>query len=139
MSLLNIFNIAGSALSAQSVRLNVTASNLANADDVASTAQAAYKARHPYFAPALQQALSDPKASGSGVQVLGVVESQTPVSKHYQPEHPAADAAGYVYGSNVNPIDELVNMISASRAYQNNVEVLNTSKELLLRTLTLGQ
>jgi flagellar basal-body rod protein FlgC len=144
MSLFDVFHIAGSALEAQSVRLNLTASNMANANNVAGSAQDAYRARQPYFAPLLNRALgsagADATGEGSaGVRTLGVLENPAPPPRLYQPGHALADKDGYVYGSNVNPVDELVNMISASRSYQNNVEVLNTSKELLLRTLMLGQ
>jgi len=144
MSLFDVFTIAGSALEAQSVRLNLTASNMANANNVAGSAQDAYRARQPYFAPLLNRALgsagADATGEGStGVRTLGVLENRAPPPRLYQPGHALADKDGYVYGSNVNPVDELVNMISASRSYQNNVEVLNTSKELLLRTLMLGQ
>lgn len=144
MSLFDVFTIAGSALEAQSVRLNLTASNMANANNVAGSVQDAYRARQPYFAPLLNRALgsagADATGEGSaGVRTLGVLENPAPPPRLYQPGHALADKDGYVYGSNVNPVDELVNMISASRSYQNNVEVLNTSKELLLRTLMLGQ
>ena len=142
MSLFDVFTIAGSALDAESVRLNLTASNMANANDVAGSAATAYRARQAYFAPILRDALTPSTAGATpaaGVRTLGVLENPAPPPRLYQPGHPLADPDGYVYGSNVNPIDELVNMISASRAYQNNIEVLNTSKELLLRTLTLGQ
>lgn len=139
MSLFDVFTIAGSALEAQSVRLNLTASNMANANNVAGSPEQAYRARQPYFAPLLNAALRAGEAHSPGVQTLGVLENPAPPPRHYQPGHALADKDGYVYGSNVNPIDELVNMISASRSYQNNVEVLNTSKELMLRTLTLGQ
>ena len=135
MSLFRIFDLVGSAMSAQSTRLNVTASNLANAETVASSPQNAYRAREPIFSTILDQA--DP-ATG-GVRVLGVTQSTADVTKRYEPGHPLADADGYVYGSNVNPIEEMVNMLSASRSYQNGIEVLNTSKELLLRTLNLGR
>ena len=134
MSLFNIFNIAGSGMSAQSVRLNLTASNLANSESVASTPDAAYKARHPIFKSVLNEALN-----GAAVRTAGVVESQVKGAARYAPGHPMADAKGYVYASNVNPIDEMANMISASQSYQQNVEIMNTSKELLLRTLRLGE
>lgn len=134
MSLFNVFNIAGSGMSAQSVRLNLTASNLANSESVASTPGAAYKARHPVF----QTVLNDAQSAGA-VRTAGVVESQSKGEARYAPGHPLADAKGYVYASNVNPIEEMANMISASQSYQQNVEVLNTSKELLLRTLRLGE
>lgn len=137
MSLFKVFDIAGSAMSAQSVRLNTTASNLANAGTAAGSAEEAYRARQPVFRTVLDGQAMDGRSAG--VQVAGIVESQAEPPKVHQPGHPAADEKGYVYMSNVNAVDELVNMISASRSYQNSVEVLNTSKELLLRTLMLGQ
>ncbi|CAG0938455.1 Flagellar basal-body rod protein FlgC [Gammaproteobacteria bacterium] len=136
MGLLNIFDIAGAAMSAQSVRLNATASNLANANSAAGKAEDAYRARQPVFQTVLQDQGGDPAAAS--VRVAGVMESQAPPPRVYQPGHPQADADGYVYMSNVNVVDEMVNMISASRSYQNSIEVLNTSKELFLRTLSLG-
>jgi flagellar basal-body rod protein FlgC len=136
MGLLNIFDIAGAAMSAQSVRLNATASNLANANSAAGKAEDAYRARQPVFQTVLQGQGADPAAAT--VRVAGVMESQAPPPRVYQPGHPQADADGYVYMSNVNVVDEMVNMISASRSYQNSIEVLNTSKELFLRTLSLG-
>lgn len=137
MSLFKVFDIAGSAMSAQSVRLNTTASNLANAESVGATEASTYKARHPVFA-AMLKAMNG-GSDAVGVQVLGVVESQEPLQQRYAPENPLANAEGYVYQPNVNSVDEMVNMISASRSYQNNVEVLNTSKQMLLATLRLGQ
>lgn len=137
MSMFKVFDIAGSAMSAQSVRLNTTASNLANAESVGSSEETTYKARHPVFAAMLNamHGVTD----GVGVRVLGVVESQEPVQQRYAPDSPMANAEGYVFQPNVNPVDEMVNMISASRSYQNNVEVMNTSKQMLLATLRLGQ
>lgn len=137
MSMFKVFDIAGSAMSAQSVRLNTTASNLANAESVGSSEETTYKARHPVFAAMLNAMHGS--TDGAGVRVLGVVESQEPVQQRYAPENPMANAEGYVYQPNVNPVDEIVNMISASRSYQNNVEVMNTSKQMLLATLRLGQ
>ena len=145
MSLFSIFNVAGSGMAAQSQRLNTVASNLANADSVASSPQAAYRSKEPLFSQIQQQSLA---AAGTGqtgdgadggVQVVGVTESQAAIPSRYEPGNPLADANGYVYSSNVNPVDELVNMISASRSYQNNVEVMNTTKQLMLKTLTIGQ
>ncbi len=136
MGLLNIFDIAGSAMSAQSARLNATASNLANANSAAGRPEDAYRARQPVFQTVLQDQGGDP--ASASVRVAGVLESQAPPPRVYQPGHPQADAEGYVYMSNVNVVDEMVNMISASRSYQNSIEVLNTSKELFLRTLSLG-
>jgi flagellar basal-body rod protein FlgC len=134
MSLFNIFNIAGSAMTAQSQRLNVVASNLANADSATGPDGKPYHAKQVVFstAPIAGQA-------GEGVKVSAVVEDTSPMKIMYDPKHPMADAQGYVTLPNVNPVDEMVNMISASRSYQNNVDVMNTSKSLLLKTLTIGQ
>jgi flagellar basal-body rod protein FlgC len=138
MSLFKIFDIAGSAMSAQSARLNTTASNLANANTVASSAAAAYRSRQPVFQTVMDNSAGMDPAS-AGVRVAGIVESTAEPAKIQDPGNPLADENGYIYMSNVNPVEELVNMISASRSYQNSVEVLNTSKELLTRTLSLGQ
>ena len=142
MSMFKIFDVAGSGMAAQSLRLNTVASNLANADSVSSTPEGAYRAKEPLFA-AVQRALGGAKSaegdSAVGVQVKGVTENQADVQARYEPGNPMADATGYVYGSNVNPIDELVNMITASRSYQNNVETMNTTKQLMLKTLDLGK
>lgn len=136
MSLFKVFDVAGSAMSAQTLRLNLTASNLANADAVAGSPEQAYKARQPVFAAALKAAQGVGQAVG--VEVKGVVESEAQPQALHMPDHPQADGNGFVYRSNVNPVEELVNMISASRSYQNNVEVMSTSKDLLLQTLRLG-
>lgn len=139
MSLFKVFDVAGSAMNAQTLRLNLTASNLANAESVAGSPEAAYKARQPVFAAALKTAQAAVGAEQAvGVEVRGVVESQAANQALHMPNHPQADENGYVYRSNVNAVEELVNMVSASRTYQNNVEVMNTSKELLLQTLRLG-
>jgi flagellar basal-body rod protein FlgC len=138
MSMLNIFNVAGSAVSAQSQRLNVVASNLANADTVAGPDGQAYKARQVTFQTQLLGA-SNNDATTAGVRVSNVTEDQTPGRRVHDPQHPQADAEGYVTYSNVNAVEEMVNMISASRSYQNNVEVMNTAKSLLLKTLQMGQ
>jgi flagellar basal-body rod protein FlgC len=129
-----IFDVSGSAASAQTQRLNVVASNIANADTVAGPDGQAYKSRQVVF-----QTLLMGEASSAGVQVSQVTEDQSQGRRVLDPKHPAADAQGYVTYSNVNPIDEMVNMISASRSYQNNVEVMNTAKSLLLKTLQMGQ
>ncbi|OBS09846.1 flagellar basal body rod protein FlgC [Acidihalobacter prosperus] len=133
MSLYSIFNIAGSGLAAQSVRLNTVASNLANADDVASSEQAAYRARQPVFATALFHAQGG--GSAVGVRVTDIQESQAPVRREYSPGNPLADKQGYVYTTNVNTVEQMANMISASRSYQNNVNVLSTTQQLLLSTV----
>jgi flagellar basal-body rod protein FlgC len=137
MSLFNVFDIAGSAMSAETVRLNVTSSNLANAQSVGSSEESTYHARHPVFAAVVNSLQGD--AGSVGVAVNGIVESQAPLEQRYQPEHPMANEEGYVFLPNVNIVDEMANMISASRSYQSNVEVLNTSKQLMLATLKLGQ
>jgi flagellar basal-body rod protein FlgC len=139
MSLFKVFEVAGSGMSAQSVRLNTTASNLANAESVGSTEADTYRARHPVFSAVMKGIYGGNDPSAVGVRVLGVVESQDPLEKRYEPQHPAADEDGYVFLPNVKMVDEMANMISASRSYQNNVEVMNTSKQLLLATLRLGQ
>ncbi|MGH8214406.1 MAG: flagellar basal body rod protein FlgC [Rhodanobacteraceae bacterium] len=145
MSMFKIFDVAGSGMAAQSLRLNTTASNLANANSVASSPEKAYRAREPLFAAMHSEAMagqgggSDARDATVGVRVTGITESQAAIPRHLEPGNPAADADGYVYGSNVNPIDELVNMISASRSYQNDVEVMQSAKQLMLKTLDLGK
>ena len=134
MSMLNVFQIAGSALNAQSLRLNTTASFLANADSVTSEDGQPYRAKQVVFAA---QPVAGPAAVG--VQVKGVVESTAPLRLVYEPNNPAANADGYVEMPNVNVVEEMVNMISASRSYQNNAEVMNTARTLLQRTLQIGQ
>jgi flagellar basal-body rod protein FlgC len=137
MSLLNVFDIAGSAMNAQTVRMNVTASNLANAGSVSGDPDKVYRARQPVFA-SFSQSLADQSVT-RGVRLEGVVESSAPLKLLYQPDHPEADADGNVYASNVNTIEEMVNMMSASRSYKNNIEMINTTKELLMQTLSLGR
>jgi len=139
MSLERVFDIAGSALSAGSVRLNTVASNLANADTVSASPGDIYRAREPVFATMLGEQLGAGTADAAGVQVAGVVESSAPPRTEYRPDHPAADADGYVYYSNVNAMEELANLVSASRSYETNVDVMNTTKQLLLKTLQLGR
>lgn len=137
MSMFEVFDIAGGAMNAQSVRMNVTASNLANAGNVSGDPKDVYRARHPVFAT-FGDALAS-ESGISGVRLLGVIESDAPLQVQYRPDHPDADADGNVYMSNVNKIEEMVNMMSASRSYQNNVEMINTTKDLLLQTLSLGR
>jgi len=134
MSMFSIFGVSGSAVSAQSQRLNVVASNLANADAVAGPDGQAYKARHVMF-----QTVPMGAPGSAGVKVQDIRESEEPGRRVHNPGHPSADGEGYVTHSNVNPVEEMVNMISASRSYQNNVEVMNTAKSLLLKTLQMGQ
>ncbi len=145
MALFNIFNIAGSGMAAESVRLNTVASNLANADSVSNSPTTAYKARYPVF-QAIQASLlgtgagsPTTQAADASVQVNGIVQSTAPAIARYEPGNPMADAKGYVYSSNVNPVEQMVDMISASRSYQNDAQVLQTSTKLMLDTLKLGQ
>jgi len=137
MSLFKIFDIAGSAVSSQSQRLNVVASNLANVDTVAGPDGKTYKARQVTFQTVLMN--TPDGAPGAGVKVSQVTEDQSPGRRVHDPASPSADADGYVTYSNVNAVDEMVNMISASRSYQNNIEVMNTAKNLLMKTLQMGQ
>jgi len=134
MSMFSIFNVSGSAVSAQSQRLNAVASNLANVEAVAGPDGKPFKARQVVF-----QTVPMGDAGTAGVRVAQVTESQTPGRKVMDPSNPAADEQGYVTHSNVNAVEEMVNMISASRSYQNNIEVMNTAKTLLLKTLQMGQ
>ena len=138
MSMLRIFDVASSAISAQSQRLNVVASNLSNADTVAGPDGAAYKARQVVFQTALMGPPGQREAS-VGVRVSTIAEDNTPGRRVLDPKHPSADSEGYVTYSNVNPVEEMVNMISASRSYQNSVEVMNTARSLLQKTLQMGQ
>ncbi|MCP4186209.1 MAG: flagellar basal body rod protein FlgC [Gammaproteobacteria bacterium] len=135
MGLFTNFDISGSAISAQSIRLNTTASNMANSETIASSREEAYRARQPIFQAMMNR---QSEAWTVGVRMLGVVESQDDVMQRYDPGHAMANEEGYIFASNVNPVEEMANMISASRAYQNNVEVLNTSRDLLMRALSLG-
>src|SRR3954462_11042005 len=141
MSSFKAFDIAGSGMAAQSVRLNTTASNLANADSVSGSPTTVYKARHPIFEAikATMATQSRGCQGGPAVRVSGIYESTAPANARYEPGKPLAVGKGHVYSPAVNVVEEMVNMISASRSYQNNVEVMNTSKELLLATLRLGQ
>ena len=139
MSMFRIFDVAGSAVSAQSQRLNVVASNLANADTVAGPDGQAYKARQVVFQTALVAAGEGDPAAAAGVRVSTIQEDQSAGRRVHDPKHPAADADGYVTYSNVNAVQEMVDMISASRSYQNNLEVMNTAKGLLQKTLQMGQ
>ena len=138
MSMFAIFNVAGSAVSAQAQRLNVVASNLANVDTVAGPDGQAYKARQVVFQTLLMGAPGRPE-SAAGVAVTQIAEDESPGRRVHDPRHPQADAEGYVTYSNVNAVEEMVNMISASRSYQNNVEIMNTARTLLQKTLQMGQ
>jgi flagellar basal-body rod protein FlgC len=139
MSLFSVMNVAGSALAAQTLRLNTTASNLANANSASSSLDTTSRARQPVFAPMLDGFADGGDEAGVGVQVTGVIESQAPLQRDYEPGNPLADAEGYVFKPNVNVVEEMANMISASRSYQTNVEIMDASKQMLTRTLALGQ
>jgi len=147
MSLFNVLNIAGSGMTAQTIRLNATASNVANADSVASSVDKTYRSRQPVFAVQAQGGADDISSTldgysdtnGSGVNVLGIVESNAPFQRRYQPDHPLADEEGYVTYPNVNIVEEMANMMSASRSFETNVEVANSAKQMVQRILTLGQ
>ena len=135
MSLFNVFDVAGSALAAQTQRLSAVASNIANADSVAGPDGKVYRAKQVVF-----QSVPPPSGDGpSGVQVSGVIEDAGEPKMVFDPKHPLADGSGYVTMPNVNVVEEMVNMMSASRSYQTNVEIMNTAKTLLLKTLTIGQ
>ncbi|MGO8828688.1 MAG: flagellar basal body rod protein FlgC [Steroidobacteraceae bacterium] len=140
MSLFNVFNVSGSALNAETIRLNTTASNLANAESVNGDATKVYRARHPVFQAMMstEAAGFDDQDASTGVRVLGVVESTAPPLRTYQPGHPLADKEGYVYTSNVNSIEEMANMISANRSFATNIEAINTARDLLLKVISMG-
>ena len=137
MGLYNIFDIAGTGMSAQTIRLNTVASNMANANNVVTNKEDAYQAKMPVFATVMNDVAN--KQEVAGVRVLGIEQSTREATRLYDPGNPLANEQGYVFQSNVNSIEEMANMISASRSYQNNVEVMNTAKQLLQATLKLGQ
>ena len=137
MSVFKIFDVAGSGMSAQMLRLNTVSSNMANAETMATKPEDVYKARHPVFETVFNEMSGND--SIATVKVSGIVESDTAAIPHYMPGHPMADEKGYVYSPGINSIEEMADMISASRSYQNNIEVLTTAKQLLIRTLQLGR
>jgi flagellar basal-body rod protein FlgC len=132
-----VFDVAGSGMSAQNLRLNLVASNMANADAVSSSIDQTYRSRQPVFRTVMNQLNPDDPAVG--VKMVGVVESQAPLTREYNPNHPKADADGYIFRPNVNLVEEMANMISASRSYQSNVEVVNAAKTMASRTLEMGK
>ena len=148
MSLGNIFDIAGSGMTAQSLRLNTTASNIANAETASSSTDTTYRARKPVFS-AIQQSMLNPgqqafgiqgsEGAGAGVRVEGIVESEAELQMRYEPNHPAANEDGYVFYPNVNVVEEMADMMSSSRSFQMNVDIMNTAKSMMQRILTLGQ
>lgn len=137
MSSFKIFDIAGSGMNAQNLRLNIVSSNLANVDAVSSSAGETYRAREPVFKAMLDRL--DPDSPAVGVSMAGVVESKAPLVREYAPNHAMADKDGYIYRPNVNAVEEMANMISASRSYQNNVEVLNAARQMMMATIGLGR
>jgi flagellar basal-body rod protein FlgC len=150
MSLTNIFDIAGSGMAAQSIRLNTTASNIANADSAGSSTDEVYRARKPIFAAIQQDAMSqalggatgkltDGLSASRGVQIEGIVESDAPLNMRFEPDHPMANESGYVMYPNVNVVEEMADMLSASRSFQTNVSVMDSAKTMMQRLLTLGQ
>ncbi|AKP74207.2 flagellar basal body rod protein FlgC [Piscirickettsia salmonis] len=142
MFMFSVFEIAGSAMMAQSIRLNTTASNLANINSVSSSIDTTYRSRQPVFAPiaaSMRDEFFPNRAPGRGVQVLGIVESDAPLEQRFDPDHPMANEEGYIFLPNVNPVEAMVNMISASQSYRVNVEAFNTSKQLMQQTLRLAQ
>jgi flagellar basal-body rod protein FlgC len=146
MSLGNVFDLAGMGMTAQSLRLNTTASNLANAQAAKGSASEVYRARHPVFETVRQEmmangAMTSPvlQEASAGVKVAGIVESDVPLQRRYEPQHPEADEEGYVFYPNVDVVEEMANMMSSSRSFQINVEVMNSAKTLMERVLTLGQ
>jgi flagellar basal-body rod protein FlgC len=149
MSLASVFNIAGTGMSAQTTRLNTVASNIANAETVSSSLDKTYRARHPVFSTVFQDQaggtaqsgslFQDRDSAGTGVQVAGIVEDQSNLEARYEPNSPAANKDGYVYYPNVNVVEEMADMISASRSFQTNADMMNTAKTMMQKVLTLGQ
>ena len=136
MGLFNVFDVSGSAMNAQTVRLNTIASNMANAESVSGTPEDVYKAKSPVFETLLKQ---ESNKNSVGVNIKEIIESEAAPIIRYEPNHPLADAQGNVYLPNINTVEEMANMMSASRSYQNNVEVFNTSKQLLMQTINMGR
>ena len=136
MGLFNILDISATGMHVQTVRLNTTASNLANADAVSSNADETYRAKKPVFQTILETETGEPLG---GVRIKEIVTSKAPLKMEYNPNHPMANEEGYIFRPNVDVVEEMADMLSASRTYQTNVEVMNTSKQLLLRTIQLGK
>lgn len=136
MSLFNVLDISGSGMHAQTVRLNTVASNMANVDSVSSNKEETYRAKQPVFQTILEGNMNEP---AMGVRVKEIVENQAPLKMEYSPNHPMANDEGYIFRPNVDVTEEMANMLSASRSYETNIEVMNTSKQLLLRTIQLGK
>lgn len=141
MSLMSIFDVSGSAMSAQTIRLNTTASNMANADSAAGSAEQTYRARYPVFSSVQADVMRNNNGNNGhpGVRVMGIVESEAPLEARYEPQHPLADSDGYVFYPNVNVVEEMSNMISSSRSFQINVDVMNAARTMMQRVLGMGQ
>jgi flagellar basal-body rod protein FlgC len=146
MSLDRIFDIAGSGMAAQSIRLNTTASNIANANSAASSEDEVYRAKKPIFSAVqldvmqqMEMAINGQDDASRGVQVDGIVESEAPLDMRYEPHHPKANDDGYVMYPNVNIVEEMTDMMSASRSFQTNVDIMNAAKTMMQRVITLGQ
>jgi len=139
MSIYNVFDIAASGMKAQSVRLTTTASNMSNANVISGSQEAAYKPKYPVFSSVLAELNDTEFGKQPGVKVDGIYQSNLPAIKRYQPSHPLANKEGYVFTPNVNMVEEMTNMMSASKAYRMNVEILSTTKELMAQTLQLGK
>ncbi len=139
MPLFDVFDISSSGMHAQNVRLNTVASNLANAETVASTEEEAYRAKAPIFEEILKKAGNSPIEKAGGVRVKEIETSNAEIERRYAPNHPMANKDGFIFATNVNPVEEMANMMSASRSYESNVEVINTTKRLLMRTLQMGK
>jgi flagellar basal-body rod protein FlgC len=139
VSLFNAIEVSSTALDAQSMRLNTISSNLANANTVSGSRGAAYRAQYPVFETVYNDLTAGEGGAASGVKVSGIVHSELPALREYSPSHPLADGEGFIYRPQVNSVEEIANMVEASRSYQSNIEVMNTAKQLILRTLTLGR
>jgi flagellar basal-body rod protein FlgC len=141
MSDFKIFDIAGTGMQAQNIRMNLIASNMANIDAVSTTEAEAYRAQKPVFKTVMESMTGEtnPNMTGASVKVEKIVESQAQVMKEYAPNHPMANEEGYIFKSNVNPIEEMADMIEASRAFQNNIEVINSSKKMMTAVINLGK
>lgn len=139
MSMFGVFDVAASGIAAQTVRMNTIASNLANANSAAGSEAEAYRAKEVIFKAQLMHELGKNNSANMGVRVVGVVDSSEPLKIVYEPNHPQANSEGYVFYPNVNMVEEMANMISTSRSFQNNVNVIETTKKLMERTLALGQ
>lgn len=136
MSMFPTLDISATGMHVQTIRLNTIASNMANADSISSNSNETYRSQQPVFQTIMNQETGEPIG---GVKIRDIVESEAPPVMEYNPNHPMADAEGYIYRPNVNVVEEMANMLSASRSYESNIEVMNTSKQLLMRTIQLGK